>query len=45
LAQSTAFVVELPPGRPSPKRTARLARAVQQLAGKPSSGPDARRPE
>jgi protein MpaA len=46
LAPSTAFVVELPPGRPSPKRTARLARAVQQLADKPSSSaPGARRSE
>jgi hypothetical protein len=33
LAQSTAFVVELPPGRPSRKRTARLAKAVLALAG------------
>jgi murein peptide amidase A len=34
LAHSTAFVVELPPGRPSPKLAVRLARAVREIASK-----------
>jgi murein peptide amidase A len=36
LAQSTAFVVELPPGRPSPGLKARIVGAVGAIASEPS---------
>ena len=44
LTRSTAFVVELPPGRPSSRQTARLASAVWELAGMGSSRAHAGRP-
>ncbi len=37
LARSTAFVVELPPAKSSPRLTARIAGAVRVIAGGPAS--------
>ena len=39
LAQSTSFVVELPPAKSSPRLTARIVRAVRVIASEPHPSP------